>query len=92
MSDNLDRLLTDLHVRIEMERLEKAVGWCVHALDCEDGQITITGPYSEPAAALEAAARFQEDLDAEMPEPGYVVSIHPLMPTSDLEHFHKETS
>ena len=77
------RLLTYLaerEVGEERRRDELCLGWVVVALDCEFGYVSLTGPYSEPAAACEAAELMRRELVEEFEQQQWTVQVCRLMP------------
>jgi len=72
--------LAEREVGEERRRDELCLGWVVVALDCEFGYVSLTGPYSEPAAACEAAEIMRRELVEEFEQQQWGVQVCRLMP------------
>jgi hypothetical protein len=71
--------LAQREVGEERWRDELCLGWVVVALDCEFGYVSLTGPYSQPAAACEAAELMRRELVEEFKQQ-WEVQVCRLMP------------
>ena len=72
-------LLAEREIGEERRRDELCLGWVIVALDCEFGYVSLTGPYSEPAGACEAAERMRRELVEEFKQQ-WTVQVCRLMP------------
>jgi len=78
-----DHLLALLEIRDAQDAFSRAIGWGVlvtHA-DTPEALLGLYGPFSEPASALEYAARQERDLN-EGEETGFRCRVEPIMPAS----------
>ena len=73
-------LLAEREVVEERRRDELCLGWVIVALDCEFGYVSLTGPYTEPAAACEAAETMRRELVEEFEQQDWQVQVCRLMP------------
>lgn len=80
-------LIAELIARDVIENAEQATGWLLLCTDEETTRHSCYGPYADPVAAFAASQAFAAELHRGQPvgEPGWSLSILPLLPPLELK-------